>query len=605
MAFCLPFLKAQEFKDALISGKIDPDKMSDMSSEDRHDLLASVVGKDDAAAVNALFESKLLLKNQQAGFITWAKKTAGLTDAKRTDIISKIESMKSILNPESRQAFLADLAAQKLGTGVSFDEVKNITDLSGQAADARNNWDKNKAAEDLKKNPKDKNAGWSSEDQRLDFGAKRVALQNYMKELKGSANDSFLDRAKDNYQNQGPVSATVRSAGDFISTIGGIAKGVKASFDDSFLGRQGFKTMFTHSAQWADNAVRSFGLIAKQLGKKVTNDDILNAVKADIYSRPNAMLGLYDKAKLDIGNTEESFPESAVEKIPLLGRFFKASEVAFEGTAYRLRADVFDQYAKIARKGGIDVTDIYQARSIGKLVNSLTGRGDLGALEKIGKTVNNVFFSPKFMKSNFDFLSAHLADDMSSFAKKQAAINLGKVIIGTSVILGVAKAIDPNSVELDPRSADFGKIKIGDTRFDVTGGMGSILTLGARLLPVIASFADKNIKGYTKSTTDGKLKQINSGAFGAETGMDVINDWIDNRTSPILSVLEDILKGQDQNDQTPTPVGELKNLGEPFVASNIEQSLEDPKSANWLLGEIVDGLGFSENTYGAPKKKKR
>lgn len=605
MAYCLPFQKAEVFKQALVDGTLDPEKLSDMTSEERRAAFESVLGKDEAQDVNTEFEKKLLLKNQQAGFITWAKQLAGISEPARTDLISKIERMGNVLDGDSKEAFLADLAAQKLGTGVSFEEAKNISQLSKQVTEAKANWSEEKFNKDAKANPRDPNAGWTSETDRLDYGAKRVAIQNYIKELKGGEGKSFVDRAKDSVEQHGVLTGGARSLGDFISTVGGIAKSVKASFDDSFLARQGFKTMFTHPTLWADNAARSFGLIARQLGKDVSNEDVLNAVKADILSRPNAMRGLYDKAKLDIGNTEEAFPTSAVEKVPLLGRMFKASEVAFEGTAYRLRADIFDQYARIAEKGGIDANDKYQARSLGVLVNSLTGRGDLGAFEKVGKQVNNIFFSPKFMKSNFDFLSAHLADDMSSFAKKQAAINLGKVVIGTALIFGMAKAVDPNGVELDPRSADFGKLKFGDTRIDVTGGMGSIVTLAARVLPLLGSFVDPDVKGYTKSTTSGKLVQINSGKFGAENGLDVINDWIDNRTSPVLSVFEDLFKGEDSNFQTPTPVGELKNFAEPFVAQNIEQSLADPKSANWLLGELADGLGFSENTYGKPAKKKK
>jgi len=39
-----------------------------------------------------------------------------------------------------------------------------------------------------------------------------------------------------------------------------------------------------------------------------------------------------------------------------------------------------------------------------------------------------------------------------------------RAVLGTAAVLTIAKALKPGSVEDDPRSADFGKIKIGNTR---------------------------------------------------------------------------------------------------------------------------------------------
>lgn len=572
MSFCLPQEKIDSFKKALIDGDINPDDLAEMTSKERHDFLADIVGKDDAGEVNALFESKLLLKNQQEGYIRWAEKVAGITPEARRDIISRIQKMHEVLDPEDEKAFLSDLAEKKLGTAVSFDEVKQISNMSSDLTGAKANWDGEK---------------WTSDADRMDYGSKLVALQDYIKDLKLSNEPTALKEL---------LADKITGIPKFISTLGGIAKGVKASFDDSFIGRQGFKAMFTDPVQWAKAAGLSFKLIAKQLGKGTTDSQVLDAVKAEIYSRPNAMKGLYEKAKLDIGTNEEAYPNSVVEKVPLLGRIFKASEVAFEGTAYRLRADIFDKYLDQAERGEADTSTPAALRSIGKVVNSLTGRGDLGKWELVGKQVNNLFFSPKFVKSNFDFLTAHLLDKagdekMSSFARKKAALNLAKVVAGTAVVLGIASAVDPKSVEWDPTSSDFGKIRFGDTRFDVTGGMGSIVTLAARLA-----------EGKTKASTTGKVTDLTSNKFGSPTRLDVLEDWTTNRAAPIGSIMVDLARNEDSNFKKPTVLGELENFGNPFVASNIMEMAQDPKGANWLLGEIIDGLGFSESTY--PTKRK-
>jgi hypothetical protein len=136
--------------------------------------------------------------------------------------------------------------------------------------------------------------------------------------------------------------------------------------------------------------------------------------------------------------------------------------------AIRLRADIADQVLKVASNNKVDLTDKRQLESLGRLVNSLTGRGHLGQFEKVGKAVNVLFFSPKSLKASFDFLTLHATDDMTAYSRKQAAKNLLKVVAGMALLMGLANVLWPGSVEFDPRSADFGKVKIGDTRFDIS-----------------------------------------------------------------------------------------------------------------------------------------
>src|SRR5205085_9705112 len=124
----------------------------------------------------------------------------------------------------------------------------------------------------------------------------------------------------------------------------------------------------------------------------------------------------------------------------------------------------------------------------------------------------------------------------------QAALNLLKIISGTATVLLTAKALKPDSVDLDPRSADFGKIKIKNTRFDVSGGQSSIITLAARL-----------ISGKSKSSTTGKINQINAKdkkgnpAFGAQTKTDVVVDFLTNKLSPAARVVYELANNKDFN----------------------------------------------------------
>ncbi len=545
MSFCLPKFAA----DALIK-KLPEDlsKLTDISSAERRKFFESVVGKENAPKVNALFESKLLLKNQQQGIINWVKKITGMSTEAKRDIVSKVSRMTEVLEPKDEQAFLEDLAAHRLGMGVTIEEAGKIAELS-----------KNVEASKEIVGPDGK---------RAEYGRAKVAFHNYINDLKMKAEKSV------------PT-----GIGEKMVNAAGQVKAIKASTDNSAIFRQGWPALLTHPSSWAGNAIKSFSNIVRQFGGKAVMDE----VNAEIVSRPTYEQMI--KAKLDVGTIEESFPTALPEKIPLFGRVYKASEVGFTAFVHELRADIFDKYIEIAEKAGVDVTDKAQLESIGKMVNSLTGRGNLGGAERISGIVNNVFFSPRFLKSKFDILTAHqFQKDVTPFVRKQAAVNLVKIIAAQAAIMGIANLLQPGSAEKDPRSADFGKIKIGNTRFDVSGGASSLVTLAARLL-----------SQSSKSSTTGKVTPLNSGKFGSQTGMDVVYNFAENKLSPVFSVFKDILKGQTFNGEKPTVGGELKNLVVPFPIANLVPS-KDPEAANQLLIIIADALGISTNTY-SPKKK--
>lgn len=548
--FCLVPQLAEKFKKAIVDGEIDPQKLSEMTSKERHKFFADMLGEHNASKINALFESKLLLKNQQAGMVSWAKKVTGISEPLKRDIISKIERMDKILSPKEEDAFLEDLVSQRLGLNISFDEATKISDLSQKVTDTKGSAD------------------------RMEHGRAIVELRNYTEDLKREANKFSLTE----FTNK-PFS----SVGKGLGEIAGNTKAIKASLDNSALFRQGWKTMWTHPDVWAKNSLQSFKNLWQSFGGK----EVMNELNADIVSRPS--YDMMKRAKLDVGTGEEAFPTSLPEKIPVFGKLYKATETAYTAFVRKTRADVFDKYIDIAKKSGVELDD-RELKSIGKMVNSLTGRGHLGSLEPIASGVNNILFSPRAIKAHIDTLLQPITGaGGSNFVRKQAAINLLKVITGSAAVLVTARAINKDSVDLDPRSADFGKIKVGDTRFDVTGGAASLLTLAAR-------FAT----GSTKSTSTGIVSKLNTGDYGGkEFGKDVAYDFFQNKLSPVASIFNDLfVRGTDSQGNKPTAFGELNNLITPLPITTYTELKNNPNSANILLSMIADGLGVATNTYG-------
>lgn len=551
--FCLPKFAADAFKGKLKSGEINPEKLHDMTSDERRTFFGSFLGKDNAKSTNALFESKLLLKNQQQGIINWAKSVTGIKPEVLRDILSKVDRMTEVLQPKELDKFLSDLAERKLGFGVTVEEAGKIADLAKTVAD--------------------KKAAIETGGDRMEYGRAKVAFGNYVSDLKNEATRKTL-------------AEKIRNPYALAKEGAGIAKSLKASMDNSAIFRQGWRSMWTNPGIWLKNAKQSFADFYQTFGGK----EVMHELQADIQSRPT--YDLMKKAKLAIGNTEEAYPTSLPEKVPVLGKVYKASENAYTGFVFRQRADIFDKYIDIAKKSGVDVTDSVQLEGIGRLVNSLTGRGHLGSFEPAANAFNVVFFSPRALKATVDTLTAHTFDSgATSFARKQAAINLLKFISGTAAVLATANAIKPGSVEKDPRSADFGKIKVGNTRFDVSGGMASVVTLASRLLTM-----------SSKSTTTGKVNPLNSGKFGATTGKDVGYNFLENKASPAMAMVLDLLGGKDFSGNKPTVAGEANNLLTPLPVTTFLELQRDPKSANILAAMIADALGVAVNDYG-PKKK--
>lgn len=555
--YCLIKPLADTFKRALKDGTINPAKLEEMTSAERRDYFAKLIGSDDAKNVNELFESKMLLKDKERAMIAWAKQVTGITPDVRRGLIERIQKMdERILNPKDEQAFLEDLAAKKLGTEVTYNEAKEITQLSQALAEAKKNIDQDPLA----------------------YGMARVHLENFIADVKRQANKLSMADFK---------AAPFKSTWQGVVKVGGLAKSLKSTLDFSAPGRQGFKAAFTHPKIWLNDVAKTFMDSWEVLKRKTSDETVMNALKAEIYARPNSINGLYERMKLDIGTGEEAYPSSFPEKIPVAGRLFKASEFAYNGFLTRLRADIADAYAALAEANGVNLKSSSEAQAIGSLINSLTGRGH-ALLGKTNDIINASLFSPKSLQSNIDFLTLNAFDKMTSFARKQAAINVLKVVGGIAGILAIAKALKPDSVELDPRSSDFGKIKIGNTRFEVMGGMSSIATLLGRL-----------ISGSSKSSSSGAITLLDGSGYNKQTRLTVLGTYFGNKLSPVASVAKDLLTGQDRNDTPPTVKGEAANLLLPLPISNAIELVKSSDSwAIKITAALADGFGIATNTYG-------
>lgn len=586
--FCLLPEKVDEFKKALKKKEITIPQLLNMTSEDRITLLREYAG-DNAPQVNTMFEEKLVLKNRMLGIKNWASKLGEIGKyspegkAKLQKAVSeyRAKQQERVFSPKENEQFLASLAEKQIGTEITEEEAKNIFDLAGKTDKLRAKFD-------------EKTGKWDSETDRLNYGASKVQYENYVSVLKGEG-EPFKEIVKGRTQefkttveDSGTAKAVYDLGVDALSAISNNAISIVASVDNSFLGRQGLKVLLTRPTKWWPAAKQSFVDIYNVLGGK----DAMNGLMADVYSRPNFLNGNYKKADI-VAKSEEQFPTSLPEQIPGLGRVFKASEVAFKGSALRMRMDLFDFLHDMAKNNGVKINDI-QIKDIGAVVNSLTARGKWG---KYGESplVKLILWAPRMLKGNLDILTAHGVGSglKTPFARKEAWKNLAKIVGGLAVLLLIVKAIKKDSVDFDPTSSDFGSIVVDDTKmsravgaltdfagasstssggrtkFDVTGGLGSIVT-----------FISREITGKTKSPTTGIKTDLGSG-FGDTSRFDAFINFLTGKTTPLSKTAIDLLKGKNSRGQTPNLGNVSQNLLLPISVQNILGIFQDPASTDW------------------------
>lgn len=564
---CLPEKKRDAFRKALKNGDVVISELYEMSSKERNALLKKYVG-DSSGLVNAKFE-QAMLSTQKKALRNWVEQSITAKEPVRKDLLKRVNRIQKYLDQDEEFGFLEDIASDKLGVRVTEQEAKTISNLSKKVDEYKAKIPENYT---------------EVTEEGLQYGFALDRFKTYSADLIREAEKMGVKERL----------VTPTGWGRNLVDLGRITKSTVASIDNSFMGRQGIKVLFTNPKLWFKTfaqSLKTFGqeLMTKGPGLFKSRDDaIMSAIRAEVYARPNNLNGKYRASKNGYGLGilhEEAFPTSVPERIPFLGRLFKASESAFSASAIRMRAQLADQVIERAEKMGIDMLDEKNATAWGNLVTSMTGRGELGRLAPIGETLNATFFSPRFLKSNFNTLTAHLADPLATpEVKREAVKNLAK--IGTSVfsLLAINEMLKPGSVEWDPRQTNFGKVKVGDNYYDITGGMGGLVRFGSRF------FTGKSYSSNTKTWSD-----LTNAGFGENTRFDLAVDFFSGKTSPLGSAFRDWARGRNFDGEKPTWFNTTIGLITPISAEMMIEELQkgDDDIITLMLAE---GLGFSPNS---------
>lgn len=401
-------------------------------------------------------------------------------------------------------------------------------------------------------------------------------------------------------------------------------KGLIASLDFSAPFRQGAVFVFTQ------NPKKTLSQLGKQfefwLSEKSYNEWISSVKSSEYYPLMKAS-GLYiaeENAKLTA--SEEAFMSNFVNKIPLFGRtkvlksgkkipgidIYGRAERAYTGFLNNLRVQAFlDVAEKMADSGISPKTNLAEYKSWADYVNNATGRGTGGknkigtAFEVAAPALSTAFFSPRFLWSrlNITGVNPSMYIRMSPTARKQAIKRTLGFFGATSTILALAALSlnndddDETNVEIDPRSSDFAKVKIGNTRIDILAGTQQVYrTLAQAIL------------GEKKNITNGKIEKLGE-KFGGQTRGSVINNFFTNKLSPTASIMYKELWLSESEKELRKEEGE-GDLRSTFAELTVPLYMQDiPKlnqehgaGATTLLTLMsVFGIGVQNMTPKAPK----
>ncbi len=306
--------------------------------------------------------------------------------------------------------------------------------------------------------------------------------------------------------------------------------------------------------------------------------------------------GLYvaDPHNVKLSAKEEQFMNNLAEKIPFVGKLVKGSERAYVSYLNKMRVDLFQQGKDVLEQQGKtfeNSPEVY--KGLASWVNNSTGRGKIGALETAAPVLNAVMFSPRLMASRLNLMNPAYYAKLPKEVRVSALKDMTKFIGFGLSVLALAK-LSGAEVEPDPRSSDFGKIKVGDTRYDIWGGFQQY-----------ARFFTQMITGQSKSAKTGKMEDLSGdGSFGT-TRATILGRFARGKLAPIPAISLDLLSGRKSTGEPTTVKGEITGGLTPLIFQDMADMVKEKKDPALIFTTaLLATFGVGTSTYSNKLKRK-
>lgn len=320
------------------------------------------------------------------------------------------------------------------------------------------------------------------------------------------------------YKNELANRSRWRKFFDVLGEVWGLTRALRATGEFSFIMIQMGKQVLAHPVN-AANAFKT--MFTHMFSQERTEQWERNLKLQDFYPELKASKLAITENNIKLSVREEAFISSWVSHIwdyigyplklasPKAWNAWKALNptrfVERAGTVFmnQMRLERFLQGREMLLAQGKTIEthpDAY--KNMADVINTLTGRASLGPAEQLAPALSTVFFSPRMwaaqIKTSTPYMFVWLAQkgDKGTFkpsvAQKMYVGDMMKWIASTGAMMAFTKLAwdalhdddddkDQLTIEFDPTSSNFLKMKFGDIVVDPWGGSTQYITFFSRL----------------------------------------------------------------------------------------------------------------------------
>jgi len=389
----------------------------------------------------------------------------------------------------------------------------------------------------------------------------------------------------------------------------GTFKGLKATADLSAMLRQGVLLGSRNPIEYKNATIdmHKFAFSDKKYKNWIAEVESSN----DFVYMVEDGLSITDTSG-DVLRSEERFVGSVISSIPGIGKITDGSERAYGGFLNSLRVSV---YRKLVKKhddmGFSRQTHPKLYKNIAKFVNNSTGRGEMTPDKRLAKLLNAFLFSPRMISGMIGIVGDMGRKDSTPYLRKQAATSLAtfvgyqfamKLLISQSYQLLVmpftGEDEDDITQDINFVSTDFNKLKINNTRYDVSSGYG----IGLRTLSrAVLNEKSKGID-YENESYDDIFYKSSLGEFG---------DFLMNKMSPLAAQLYKLKTKQHPTKfrgdiEDANALDYMQALFVPLTITELMEGFEkDTPKSKLAFDTLLTIYGVGVQTYGDEKKEEK
>jgi len=350
---------------------------------------------------------------------------------------------------------------------------------------------------------------------------------------------------------------------DEVADWVGLPKAIGSSLDASATLRQGGVFATSQLREIRDAfAAQLHAFVSEEYAQSVDaairNHRHFNKARSSkVYFAP-----LGDSKYAQLTAREEHYLTTKGGKIPGV----KQSERGYVTFLNKLRHDVFYHQIDAWERTGVRFGE-KDMDALARYINWATGRGPMFQITRGNKAfqafMNAIFWAPRFVVSR-TFLPVLFLPGMSTnLVRRKMARNLAAYVATRSTLIGLLVATGAATVELNPQSANFGKIVVGGRfRYDPWSGFSQSIRLIAQMV------------------TKARKPQTGVGTVDVDPGQTLFRAGR-SKLAPIAALAADVWYGED------------------FIGRPWWDPLVRLEGININAGDFMEAMVLEDSVFGA------